>query len=344
MTDQLYHLSNIRDLLIEGFDDRDLRRLCYDVPDFRPVYERLAQNTGKADIVDQLLEHAEKNLQIDTLLALAKERNPARYEHHGPYYYDDPTDTLQKQVSDLARRLSAVTSRASLNSEQQVQIAVHWKELGGKDSLRGFDLCAADLRFAKLGGADLRQARLDRARLNLADLSGADLRGADLRGADLDGADLSGADLRLANLAGARLHGTRVDGATQMDAKWRLVWEIANQETAGRNLNGADLAGACLSATTLWGADLRGADLGGADLSGADLRKANLSEASLVGANLAGAGLSGAELYGTDLEEADLGGADLSGADLYRANVTAGQLDAAGSLAGATLPDGSKFG
>ena len=41
-----YYLKNIRILLNKGFSDEELRHLCYDVPDFRPVYDELAQNTG----------------------------------------------------------------------------------------------------------------------------------------------------------------------------------------------------------------------------------------------------------------------------------------------------------
>jgi hypothetical protein len=96
MTRQLYNLAKIRDLLVEGFDDRELRRLCFDVPDFRPVYNELARGTGKAAIVDRLLEHAEKTMQVPALLALAEALNPARYEHHGPYYVEDPTPRTAK--------------------------------------------------------------------------------------------------------------------------------------------------------------------------------------------------------------------------------------------------------
>lgn len=81
-----YHLSNIRLLLTEGFTDEELRRLCYDIPSFRSVYNQLAQNTGKSQIVDLLIEHANRKLQLDVLLALAKEYNPDRYQKHQPYY------------------------------------------------------------------------------------------------------------------------------------------------------------------------------------------------------------------------------------------------------------------
>jgi hypothetical protein len=122
MTRQLYHLANIRALLSGAFDDRDLRRLCHDVPDFRPVFDSLGRKTGKAEIVDELLEYSEKTLQIDTLLALAREANPARYESHGPYYLEDPTPALQRQVSHLAQRLAALTSPTSLTRNSSIRL------------------------------------------------------------------------------------------------------------------------------------------------------------------------------------------------------------------------------
>ena len=163
MTDKLYHIANIRALLIKGFDDEELRTLCFDVPEFRPVYEQLAQSSSKTQIVARLLEYAERQMQIDTLLALAQTLNPTRYDMHGPYYVDDPIPALQKQVTDLAKRLSAITSPTSLTREQQYQVALHWVELGRKDSLKEFDLSSTDLRTLDLGGADLRLAKLSGA-------------------------------------------------------------------------------------------------------------------------------------------------------------------------------------
>src|SRR6185503_21076397 len=53
---------------------------------FRPVYDQLAEDTGKAKIIDRLVEYAGQKLLFESLLALAKERNPARYETHQPYH------------------------------------------------------------------------------------------------------------------------------------------------------------------------------------------------------------------------------------------------------------------
>jgi uncharacterized protein YjbI with pentapeptide repeats len=59
------------------------------------------------------------------------------------------------------------------------------------------------------------------------------------------------------------LRGAKIDDTTQIDDKWRLVWEIVNQGAEGRDLNGADL---------------RGVDLGGANLRGANLEEANYNK------------------------------------------------------------------
>lgn len=75
-----YNLDKIRTLLTEGFTAEELRRFCHDEPDFRPVYDQLAANTGKAEIIDRLIEYAEQKRRIELLLIWAKENNPARYE------------------------------------------------------------------------------------------------------------------------------------------------------------------------------------------------------------------------------------------------------------------------
>ncbi len=84
-----YNLQNIRTLLTEGFSDEQLRRFCFDEPAFRPVYDELAGLTGKAAIIDQLLEHADRTLQLDRILTWAKKQNPSRYERHKPYHEDE---------------------------------------------------------------------------------------------------------------------------------------------------------------------------------------------------------------------------------------------------------------
>uniref|UniRef100_UPI00398BE768 pentapeptide repeat-containing protein n=1 Tax=Scytonema millei TaxID=1245922 RepID=UPI00398BE768 len=122
-----------------------------------------------------------------------------------------------------------------------------------------------------LSGADLSFANLSDADLSFADLKTANLSFADLSGTDLSGADLSNADLRNA----------KIGDKTQIDSKWRLVWEIVNEGASGKDLSDANLSDANLS-----DANLRGADLRGADLRGANLRPAYLSDANLSGAKI----------------------------------------------------------
>jgi uncharacterized protein YjbI with pentapeptide repeats len=100
-------------------------------------------------------------------------------------------------------------------------------------------------------------------------------------------------------------------------------------------LSGIDLEGADLSEAHLAYANLSETQLAHADLSEAELGSADLSVSLLAHADLGGADLRGANLNGADLRDADLLGADLS-----TAQVTQEQLDQAGSLEGATMPDG----
>jgi hypothetical protein len=113
MTQELYHFANIRELLTQGFSDQQLRDLCFDVPGFRPVFNAIGAGTDKGTIISKLLEHSEKTLQVDILLALARDLNPARYELHQPYYLTDPASALQNTIAGLARQSSAPSIKAS---------------------------------------------------------------------------------------------------------------------------------------------------------------------------------------------------------------------------------------
>jgi hypothetical protein len=86
-----YHFKNIRTLLTEAFSADELRNLCFDVFDFRPVYHQLAANESKTKIISLLLEYADQTLQVEKLLALVAERNPTRYQKHQPYEESTPT-------------------------------------------------------------------------------------------------------------------------------------------------------------------------------------------------------------------------------------------------------------
>lgn len=179
-------------------------------------------------------------------------------------------------------------------------------------SLQGALLSSARLEGAYLGRANLRHARLESAHLE-----GARLERANLKDAILEGAHLRGARLERGHLAGATLRRADLEGAS-----------LAYADLAGANLEEARLAEADMRS-----ANLEDASLWSANLARTDLRRANLKRAELWGANLERA----------DLRKADLTGANLVGANLRGSTVTAGQISQAGSLAGATLPNGREL-
>jgi internalin A len=83
-----YNLKNIRGLLTNGFSSDELRILAFDSRVFRPVYERLSQDSGKSEIIQHLLEYADRKFLMEDLLAWAGELNPVKYEEYLPYYGD----------------------------------------------------------------------------------------------------------------------------------------------------------------------------------------------------------------------------------------------------------------
>ena len=127
-----------------------------------------------------------------------------------------------------------------------------------------------------------------------------------------------------------------------------LIQNAPGEETVV-GLVGADLSGVDLTHSAHGDAQPY-ASVPMADLSSADLTYADLTYADLSGANL------GVVMHGTSLVGADLRGADLSGAVIHDANLsganlsgakgkTEEQLDGqAGSLEGAIMPDGRKYG
>ncbi|NEU77639.1 pentapeptide repeat-containing protein [Nostoc sp. UIC 10630] len=231
-----------------------------------------------------------------------------------------------------------------------VNHAVKDRNLRGADlsdaDLSGADLSGADLSGADLSGADLSGANLNRANLNRANLSGAYLVDADLSDAGLldanlsyanmrlvnwsraylVDADLRGSDLRGADLSRAILNRAVIDETTIISNKWRLVWEIVNQGSEGRDLSSADLSGANLSSANLSSADLSGAYLNGAYLNGAYLSRANLSRANLSRANLSRTYLVDANLSSANLSAANLGYANLNRANLSRTDLRGAYL------------------
>jgi phosphonate transport system substrate-binding protein len=212
-----------------------------------------------------------------------------------------------------------------------------------KANLTEADLRDTEFYEAKLEGAILEKADLSNAKLNDANLKSANLENSIFINAELQGAILEDATLRGARLELANLKGTKINNKTQILAKWRIVWEIVNNQSSKNllgqdlqeaNLENVDLTKAKLRQADLIKASLKGADLSGADLSGAKLMqtalsRAILSNSNLVQADLSGAGLSRADLRGANLRAANLTGANLVGANLSGADLTDANLDGA---------------
>jgi len=252
------------------------------------------------------LEIADRQHKADSELAIDNQRETALQE-----YIDKMSELL------LHEKLRASQPEDEVRKIARVRTLTVLPHLDGtrKRSVLQFlyesDLIDKDKRILDLSEADLSEA----------DLRGADFRGANLSGANLYRANLSGVNLSRANLYVADLSDTDLSGAN----------------LSGANLNGADLSDAYLSDANLSKAYLSDANLSNANLGGANLVDADLVEANLSRANLGGANLSRANLGGADPSRADL-----SKANLKDAKITKEQLDAAMSLKGATIPDGSK--
>lgn len=72
-----YNTGKIRELLNTSFTADELRQLCYD--EFRPVYDKLAEESGKAKIIFELIQYCDIRMQFERLLAIVKGKAPERY-------------------------------------------------------------------------------------------------------------------------------------------------------------------------------------------------------------------------------------------------------------------------
>ena len=79
---ETWNTTAIRDLLNAAFDDEELTTLCFD--HFRPVYEDFSVGMSKKLKIQRLLDHCDRQGQIEELLALVQKRNPAQYARFQP--------------------------------------------------------------------------------------------------------------------------------------------------------------------------------------------------------------------------------------------------------------------
>jgi hypothetical protein len=68
----------VRQLVTDAFSDEELTTLCYD--HFPPVYEAFGEGMTKTAKIQLLVEHCVRQVELDRLLALVRQRNPNQYD------------------------------------------------------------------------------------------------------------------------------------------------------------------------------------------------------------------------------------------------------------------------
>jgi hypothetical protein len=72
-----YNTEAIRDLLVAGFDDTELKHFCFDY--FREVYDKLTDTMDKPTKAQKILEYSMRNDSIIFLLKLIEIKSPVQY-------------------------------------------------------------------------------------------------------------------------------------------------------------------------------------------------------------------------------------------------------------------------
>ena len=128
------------------------------------------------------------------------------------------------------------------------------------------------------------------------------------------------------------LEGSKIDESTEMDVKYRLLWEFINLGGENRDLRAVNLSDIEINFKDNCDEDsqvnLKGANLEGANLSNADLYHFNFGNANLKNADLSnsryafldGACLNGANLSDTQFDEGFFGNTSCIKANFSRAS------------------------
>lgn len=79
------NLTNIHNLLINGFGEQDLRSILY-VDGFEGLRSQMARLNNLSDLANMIIDYADRKMLIPTLLAWAESKNPRRYMQFEPYW------------------------------------------------------------------------------------------------------------------------------------------------------------------------------------------------------------------------------------------------------------------
>jgi hypothetical protein len=96
-------LSNIKQLLREGFNEQELRNdLPLEVQEFNLAFDYIASNANKAELTHELIEWALKKRLMGLLLKWAQEHNLGAYEEFQPYWHQKDTKRRKKMTQNTS--------------------------------------------------------------------------------------------------------------------------------------------------------------------------------------------------------------------------------------------------
>ena len=103
-----YNTAAIRELLKATFDDEGFTTFCFDY--FRPVYEHFGFGMSRLWKIQLLIDHCEKQEQLDELLARLREIDPKQYDKFIPSIAKHPR-VFEMVTTDYIRSEVEVTLR-----------------------------------------------------------------------------------------------------------------------------------------------------------------------------------------------------------------------------------------
>jgi len=118
-TDSTWNAKAIRELLSAAFDDEEITTLCYN--SFHEVHELFSTGTSKAQKIQLLLDYCVRKVQLEELLKLVKERNPAQYARLVPSLQTDAEPQPQPPV---------ITERSATNEARLIRLLEYPKGEG----------------------------------------------------------------------------------------------------------------------------------------------------------------------------------------------------------------------
>ncbi len=125
-----YHFQNIRSLLLQGFSEKDLRKFCRYAPEFQTLLPGLSDSAPLDDIVDKIIDFANRKLLVDALLQWANKENPRRYAECRPYY-DADVEKVISQKQDTLVEEQPLEEKTKIEPEPTISASNYWSKIIG---------------------------------------------------------------------------------------------------------------------------------------------------------------------------------------------------------------------